>query len=124
MLWSRKATANVAISITAGDWDAQRPEDGPLHRQRQDDHDREAERDPHADRPAALGCEGERERARHDQLAVGEVHQPEHAEDEPDADRHQREDRAEPDRVHLHLQVDGVAEEVGQAAGDGHAHER
>ena len=37
----------------------------------------------------------ERVGAGHDQLAVGEVDQPQHAEDEADADRHQRVDRAE-----------------------------
>ena len=44
MLWSRKATAKVATSITAGDCVAQRPEDDPLHRERERDHDGEAER--------------------------------------------------------------------------------
>ena len=103
---------------------AQRTEDDALHRQGQEDHDGEAQRDSDAYRPAAVGGERERERAGHDQLPVGEVDEPEHAEDEADADGHQREDRAEPDRVDLHLQVDGVREEVAQAAGEDRAHER
>ena len=111
--WSRNATANVAMSITAADCAAERPEDDALHREREREHDREAERDPDADGPVALRCERERERAGHDQLPVGEVHEPHHAEHEPDADGHEREDRAEADGVDLHLQVEGVADEVG-----------
>ena len=42
---------------------------------------------------------GERVRAGHDQLAVGEVDEPQHAEDEPDADGHERVRRAQADRV-------------------------
>ena len=52
---------------------------------------------PTADRPAALGREREREPARHDQLPVGEVDQAQDAEDEADADGHEREDRPQPD---------------------------
>ena len=48
----------------------------------------------------------ERERAGHHELAVGEVDEPQHAEDEADADRHQRVDRAERDRVGERLPVD------------------
>ena len=94
----------------------QRPEDDALHREREREHDREAERDADAHRPVPVRRERERERAGHDQLPVREVDEPHHAEDEADPDGHQREDRAEPDRVDLHLQVDRVAEEV--------AHER
>ncbi len=94
----------------------QRPEHGALHRQGERQDDREAERDPDADRPVAIRGVRERECAGHDQLPVGEVHEPHHAEDQPDADRHEREDRAEADRVDLDLQVEGVAHEVGEAA--------
>ena len=121
---SRNATANVAISMTAADCVSQRPEDDPLHREREREHDREAERDADADGPVALRRERERERAGHDQLPVGEVDEPHHAEDEADPDGHEREDRAEADRVDLHLQVDGVAHEVAQAAREEHGHER
>ena len=112
--WSRNATANVAMSMTAARLRPQRPEDDALHRQGEREHDGEAEGDPHADRPVAVGRERERERARHDQLPVGEVDEPHDAEDEPDADRHEREDRAEADRVDLHLQVERVADEVAR----------
>ena len=101
----------------------QRPEDDALHRQRQRQDDDDAERDPHGDGPSALGGEGQREPAGHDQLAVGEVDESKHAEDEADADGHQREDRAEPDRVHLHLEIHRVAEEIGETARE-HGHER
>ena len=67
--------------------------------------------------------EREREGARHDELPVGEVDEAQHAEDEADADRHQRVDRADPDRVHLHLGVDGRAQEVGEPAGGGRSRE-
>ena len=76
---------------------AQRPEDDALHRQRERDHDREAQDDAPHDRPVAVGRE--REGAGHDELPVGEVDEPQHAEDEADAHGHQRVDRAEPDRV-------------------------
>ena len=95
MLCSRNATANVATSITAGDCAAQRPEDEPVHRDREREHDGEAEDDPRPDRPAPLRRERERERAGHHELAVREVDEPQHAEDEADPDRHQRVDRAE-----------------------------
>ena len=58
-----------------------------------------------ADRPARR--ERERVGAGHDQLPVGEVDEPQDAEDEPDPDRHQRVDGAEPDRVDERLGVDG-----------------
>ena len=96
----------------------QRPEDDPLHREREREHDGEAERDPDPHGPVAVGRVGEGERAGHDQLPVGEVDEPHHAEDEPDPDRHEREDRAEADRVDLHLQVERVADEVREAARD------
>ena len=118
--WSRNATANVAMSMTAARLRAQRPEDDALHREREREHDGEAERDPDADGPVALRGERERERAGHDQLAVGEVDEPHDAEDEADADGHQGEDRAEPDRVDLHLEVECVPDEVGEAAGEHH----
>ncbi len=87
----------------------QRTEDDALHRKREREHDGETERDADADRPVTFRREGDRERAGHDQLPVGEVHEPHHAEHEADPDGHQREDRAEPDRVDLDLQVDRVA---------------
>ena len=83
---------------------AQRPEDRALHRQRERDHDREAGEDARRDRP--VGGERERVGAGHDQLAVGEVDEPEHPEDEPDPDRHQRVDGAEADGVDQGLGVD------------------
>ena len=59
---------------------------------------------------------GERVGAGHDELAVGEVDEPQDAEDEADADRHERVRRAEADRVDDHLGVDrrehGCAEGV------------
>ena len=97
---------------------SQRPEDDPIHRQGQAEHDGEAERDPDPDRPVLLGRERERERARHDQLAVGEVDEAQHAEDETDPDRHQREDRPLSDCVDLHLRLHRRAQEVGQLAGE------
>ena len=48
---------------------------------------------------------GQRVRAGHHQLAVGEVDEPQHAEDEADPDGHQRVDRAQPDRVGQGLEV-------------------
>ena len=77
----------------------QRPEDEPVHQDRQHEHDAEAEEDREPVRQAPLVAEGEREAAGHDQLPVGEVDEPEHAEDEPDPDRHQRVDAAERERV-------------------------
>jgi hypothetical protein len=50
--------------------------------------------------------EGERVRAGHDQLPVGEVDEAQDAEDEPDPDGHQRIDRSEADRVGQGLRVD------------------
>ena len=76
------------------------------------------------DRPVAVGGERERERAGHHELAVREVDEPQDAEDEADADRHQRVDRADADRVDLHLRLDRGAQEVGEAARDDSAHER
>ena len=48
----------------------------------------------------------------------GEVDETHDAEDEPDADGHEGEDRTEADRVDLDLQVERVADEVGEAAGE------
>ena len=49
MLCSRNATANVATSITAGDWRAERAEHEPVEQRRERQHDREAEDDPGPD---------------------------------------------------------------------------
>src|SRR6266516_4790661 len=48
----------------------------------------------------------ERVGAGHDQLSVGEVDEAQDPEDEPDADRHQRVDRAQPERVAERLEID------------------
>ena len=85
--------------------DAQRPEDETLDRERQREHDGEAEGDLGPDGPVALGGEGERVRPCHDELAVGEVDESQDAEDETDPDRHQRVDGAETDRVDDRLGV-------------------
>ena len=105
MLCNRNATANVATSITAGDC-AQRPEDDPVHEQREHENDGKAEDDAHGDGPAALRGEGERVGTGHHQLSVSEVDEPQDAEDETDADGHERVDRAEADRVGERLPVD------------------
>ena len=123
MLWSRNATAKVAISITAGDCVRSGRKTTRSIASESARTTSEAERDPDGDGPPALGGEGEREPTGHDQLAVGEVDESKHAEDEADADGHQGEDRAEPDRVHLHLEIHRVAEEVGETARE-HGHER
>jgi hypothetical protein len=81
---------------------SQRAEDGSFHQQRERDDDGEAGDD--ADDHGLVGREGERVRAGHDQLAVGEVDQPQDAEHEADADGHQRIDRA---------LADGVDEDLG-----------
>ena len=112
------------MSITAADWSRSGLKTRTLHCEREDEHDREAEGDSDAHRPPVVGRERERERAGHDQLAVREVDQPHHAEDEPDADGHERVDRTEPDRVDLHLLVQGVADEARGAAREERAHER
>ena len=121
MLWSRKATAKVATSITAGDWSRSGRKMSRSIAAESDEHDGEAEDDPRPHRPVPLGRERERERAGHDQLAVGEVDEPEDAEDEADADGHERVDGAEADRVDLHLQVDEVA---ARSRRRGRRHER
>ena len=56
-----------------------------------------------------VGRERERVRPGHDQLPVGEVDEPQDAEDESDPDRHQRVDRAEADRVDQGLGIDPQA---------------
>ena len=99
-------------------------EDSPLHREREQEHDGDAERDPDPDRPVAIRGVGERERPGHDQLPIREVDEAKDAEHEPDADGHQRVDRAQADRVDLNLEVDRVAQEVGEAAGEELRHER
>jgi len=53
-----------------------------------------------------LRGERERECARHHELAVGEVDEPQHAEHEADPDRHQRVHRAERRCVGERLPVD------------------
>ena len=106
MLWSRNATANVATSITAGECPRSGRKTSRSISDREREHDREAEDDPGPHRPAPLRGERERERARHHELAVGEVDEAQHAEDEPDPDRHQRVDRAERERVGERLPVD------------------
>ena len=95
---------------------AQRPEDDEVHRQRERDHDGEAGDDAPRDRPAR--GEGERVGAGHDQLAVGEVDEPQDAEDEADADGHQRVDRPEPDRVGERLEAEGRERSRGEVGGD------
>ena len=114
MLWSRNATANVAMSITAGD--CARSGRKTTRSIASESTSTTAKQSaiptptgqPRSEANASANAAG------HDQLAVREVHEPQDAEDEPDPDGHQREDRAEPDRVHLHLEVDRVAEEVGE----------
>ena len=103
--WSRKAIANVVTSITAGDCVRSGRKTTSLHRERERDDDREAGEDAPGDGPARR--ERERVGAGHDQLAVGEVDEPQHAEDEADPDRHQRVDGAEADGVDERLGVDG-----------------
>ena len=49
---------------------------------------------------------GERVRAGHDELAIGEVDEAQDAEDEPDADGHERVGRSQADRIDDHLGVD------------------
>ena len=112
-LWSRNATANVVTSITAGEAVRSGRKTARSIRNEQRDHDREAGDDARRDRPARR--EGERVGAGHDQLPVGEVDEPEHAEDEPDPDRHQRVDGAE---------ADGVDERLGIDRGERQAHAR
>ena len=77
---------------------------------------------PIHDRPAALGRERERVRAGHDQLPVREVDEPEDAEDETDADRHQRIDPAQPDSVGERLPV--AAEKRPSRSCEVRGHER
>ena len=77
-----------------------------VHRDREREHDCEAEDDRRPDRPAPFRGERERERAGHHELAVGEVDEAQHAEHEPDPDRHQRVDRAEREPVRERLPVD------------------
>ncbi len=93
---------------------AQRSKDDALHRQRQPRTTAKQSAIPTATGPPTLEGEREREPAGHDQLAVREVHEAQDAEDETDADGHEREDRAEADRVDLDLKIDGVAEEVAR----------
>ena len=83
----------------------ERPEDDAVHRERERDDDREARGDAPRDGPSR--GEGERVRARHHELAVGEVDEPQDAEDEADPDGHQRVDRAEPERIGERREVEG-----------------
>ena len=104
MLCSRNATAKVATSIDRGRLRPQRPEDDASIAS-----DRAITTAKQSTIPAQTGqshSEAKRERvgAGHDQLAVGEVDEPQDAEDEADPDRHQRVDRAQADRVDEHLQ--------------------
>ena len=84
----------------------QRSKHHPVHRERQCDHDGEAEQHRRPQRPVPLRGERERVGTRHDQLPVGEVDKPQHAEDEPDPDGHERVDRAQADRIDENLPVD------------------
>jgi hypothetical protein len=101
---------------------AQRAEDREFHEHREADHDREAEddRQPRGQRLVPevvrrLRPEREHVRAGHDELAVGEVHEAEHTEDEPDTERHQGVHRTEADRVDDRLRVDRCAEGTAHA---------
>ena len=118
----RNATANVATSIVAGDcvrsgrkttWSIAIESAITTAKHRTI---------PSPDGPVAVGREREREGAGHDELAVREVDEAEHAEDEADPDRHQRVDRADADRVDLHLRLDRRAEEVRETAGEDRGH--
>ena len=106
MLWSRKATANVATSITAGDCVRSGRKTSRSISAESASTTAKQRRIAGPDRPAPLRGEREREGAGHDELAVREVDEAQHAEDEPDADRHQRVDRAERDAVGERLPVD------------------
>ena len=106
MFSSRKATANVATSITAGDCPRSGRKTSRSIERREHEHDGEAERDSGPDGPAPVGRERKRERTRHDQLPVGEVDEPQDAEDEPDADSHEGVDRTERDAVSERLPID------------------
>ena len=94
---------------------AQRPKDDPVHQQRQQEHDPEAEEDPDRDRPAVLRGEREGVRTRHYELAVCEVDEAQDAEHEADSDGHQGVNRAEPAGIRKRLPVD---------AEDGQCHAR
>ncbi len=83
---------------------AQRAEDDAIHREREGDDDAEASGDAGRDGPPR----GVRKRvgADHHELAVREVDEPEHAEDEPDPHGHQGVDCAESDGVREGLEVE------------------
>ena len=106
MFSSRKATANVATSMTAGDCPRSGRKTSRSMSGREHEHDRQAESDPRPDGPAPVGSERKRERAGHDQLPVGEVDESQDAEDQPDSDGHERVDRTEGDTVGERLPVD------------------
>src|SRR6266516_3973144 len=76
-----------------------RAEHDPIHRDGERHDDAEAQEDPDPDGPTALVREGERVGTGHHELAVGEVDEAEDAEDQADADRHQRIDAAEPECI-------------------------
>ena len=97
MLWSRNATANVATSIVAGDCVRSGRKTTRSIASDSASTTAKQQRGSRAHSgPVPLGGEGERVRAGHDQLAVREVDEPQDAEDEADADRHQRVDAPRP----------------------------
>ena len=109
-LWSRNATANVATSITAGDWVAQRPEDEPLHEHCQRDTTAKQRTMPahagqsHSDASASANAPAMIS------WPYAKLTSLQHAEDEADADGHQRVDGAQPDRVDDGLRVERADE--------------
>ncbi len=105
--WRRNAIANVVTSITAGDCVAQRPEDEPVHRAARGATTTAKHMTMlRPGRPVGLDVNASVYAPAMIELPVGEVDEPQDAEDEPDADRHQRVDRAEPDRVDERLGVE------------------
>ena len=105
----------------------QRSERDPLHQERRDDGGEHGGEDTRCVGPGVR--ERERVGGDHDQLAVGEVDQPEHAEHEPDPDGDEREDGAKAERVDEVLDVDHEARyaatmrsvSFGVGRGQGHA---
>ena len=100
--WSRKLIAKLVTRSVAGEAPAQRPERDPLHHERAGDDYCEARED--RDDPGLPAQVRERVRAGGDQLTVGEVDEPENAEDEADPHRDDRVDGTEPDPVDQGLQ--------------------
>ena len=99
MLCSRKATANVATSITAGECPRSGRKTSQSIATESASTTAKQRTIPAHDRPAPLRGERECERPGHHELPVGEVDEPEHAEDEADPDRHQRVHRSEEQAV-------------------------